>query len=185
MFNIDEFTTRQFDLFNDESSRQPSLQAGLIKTSIGCCLVAFSEHGLYWLEPDPDESSIEKLQVQGEVQRLGDAETEQLMADFLVADKPQLHLQGSDFQLSVWSALADVSHGTTVAYGELAEKLGAPMAARAVGSAVGANKLALVVPCHRVLPAGGGLGGFRWGEALKAELLRLEHSEPPQKAVSA
>ena len=86
---------------------------------------------------------------------------------------------GTPFQVAVWQALRGIGWGQTVSYGELARALGKPAsAARAVGGAVAANPLALAVPCHRVLPAGGGVGGFRWGAARKARLLALERSEP-------
>lgn len=85
-----------------------------------------------------------------------------------------LHLRGTSFQLSVWQRLLAIPAGGIVTYGELAASLGRPNAARAVGSAVGANTIALFVPCHRVVAASGALGGYRWGSALKAVLLEGE-----------
>ena len=87
---------------------------------------------------------------------------------------PAVDLRGTAFQLDVWAALQRVPAGTTVTYGELAAAAGHPTAVRAVGSACGANPVAVVVPCHRVLPADGSLGGFRCGPARKAALLRRE-----------
>jgi O-6-methylguanine DNA methyltransferase len=81
---------------------------------------------------------------------------------------------GTVFQQAVWSAMAKVPHGETATYGELAEQIGRPKAGRAVGTAVGANPLAVVLPCHRVLPAAGGLGGFRWGVKRKRRMLGWE-----------
>lgn len=82
--------------------------------------------------------------------------------------------QGTDFRRAVWSALREVPRGRTVTYGELAARLGMPGKARAVGQAVGGNLLHLVVPCHRVLPASGGSGGFNAGIDVKEALLALE-----------
>ena len=86
-------------------------------------------------------------------------------------------LVGTPFQLRVWCALLAVPYGATTTYGTLAADLGDARLARAVGQAVGANPMAIVVPCHRVLRAGGSLGGYRWGVERKAELLACEASE--------
>jgi AraC family transcriptional regulator of adaptative response/methylated-DNA-[protein]-cysteine methyltransferase len=88
----------------------------------------------------------------------------------------RLHLCGSVFQLQVWTALLRIRPGYYVGYGDLAREIGAPRASRAVGQAVGANRVALLVPCHRVLAAGGRIGGFRWGTALKRAMLEQEAS---------
>ena len=78
------------------------------------------------------------------------------------------------FQRRVWDALRTVPYGTVVTYAELAWKIGKPTAARAVGNAVGANRLPIVIPCHRVV-ASGGIGGFgETGVAIKRALLKLE-----------
>ncbi len=85
-----------------------------------------------------------------------------------------LVLCGTPFQREVWRALMTLHVGQTVSYGELALELGKPGAARAVGSAVGANRLGFVVPCHRVVRQDGKIGQFRWGSELKARLLAWE-----------
>lgn len=85
-------------------------------------------------------------------------------------------LVGSPFQLKVWEALLRVPAGRTVSYGELARAIGEPNAARAVGSAVGANRLAYLVPCHRVIRETGAFGGYRWGVERKQAMLAWESS---------
>jgi AraC family transcriptional regulator, regulatory protein of adaptative response / methylated-DNA-[protein]-cysteine methyltransferase len=85
-----------------------------------------------------------------------------------------LAVTGTNFQVQVWRALLELEPGETVTYGALARKLGKPDAARAVGTAVGANPIAWVIPCHRVLRAGGVLGGYRWGPARKQMIRRWE-----------
>jgi AraC family transcriptional regulator of adaptative response/methylated-DNA-[protein]-cysteine methyltransferase len=85
-----------------------------------------------------------------------------------------LAVTGTNFQVQVWRALLELEPGETVTYGSLARKLGKPDAARAVGTAVGANPVAWVIPCHRVLRAGGLLGGYRWGTARKQMIRRWE-----------
>ena len=85
-----------------------------------------------------------------------------------------LDLQGTPFQLMVWSALRDIPPGKVATYGEIAGKIGKPRAARAVGQSCGSNKVVLFVPCHRVVAAQGKLGGFGGGLSLKKALLLHE-----------
>ncbi len=91
-------------------------------------------------------------------------------------------LPGSEFQGRVWSELQRIPYGETISYRELATRVGSPQAPRAVGRANGSNRLAVIVPCHRVIAAGGGLGGYGGGLAAKRWLLDLE-SRPQDRAV--
>ena len=88
-----------------------------------------------------------------------------------------LDLHGTVFQRQVWDALQDIPAGRTITYGELARRVGLPGGARAVAQACGANPAAVVVPCHRVVAADGGLGGYRWGTERKRALLEREQAE--------
>jgi len=88
---------------------------------------------------------------------------------------------GTELQRAVWAELTKVPYGTTITYGDLAAKLGRPRAARAVGQAVGANPIPIVIPCHRVLPAAGGVGGFGPGPDWKRRLLSLENARYSEK----
>lgn len=85
-----------------------------------------------------------------------------------------LDLRGTPFQLLVWKALTQIPYGTTKTYGELAEAIGQPKAARAVGRAVGSNPVGIIIPCHRVIGARGDLRGFGGGLEIKVKLLTLE-----------
>jgi O-6-methylguanine DNA methyltransferase len=82
--------------------------------------------------------------------------------------------QGTEFKQQVWKLLREVRAGTTVSYGELAARVGAPGAARAVGTANATNPICLIVPCHRVIRTGGGLGGYGFGLERKRWLLAHE-----------
>lgn len=85
-----------------------------------------------------------------------------------------LQWQGTDFQIRVWRELTKIPFGATPHYQQIAERIGAPKASRAVGSANGRNRLPLFVPCHRIIAAGGKLGGFTGGLGLKKRLLAHE-----------
>jgi methylated-DNA-[protein]-cysteine S-methyltransferase len=89
-----------------------------------------------------------------------------------------LDLRGTPFQRAVWEELLRIPYGETRTYAEIARAIGRPQAVRAVGTANGANPVALVVPCHRVVATGGKLGGYGGGLALKERLLALERAEP-------
>jgi methylated-DNA-[protein]-cysteine S-methyltransferase len=85
-----------------------------------------------------------------------------------------LALGGTAFQKSVWRQLQEIPYAETISYGELARRVGNPKAARAVGAANGKNPLPIVIPCHRVIEAGGKLGGFGGGLPTKEALLAIE-----------
>lgn len=85
-----------------------------------------------------------------------------------------LHVRGTNFQIQVWRALLAVPCGETTSYSELAQRIGRPRAARAVGAAVGSNPVSVLIPCHRVLRRDGSLGGYRWGLKRKQALLHWE-----------
>jgi methylated-DNA-[protein]-cysteine S-methyltransferase len=85
-----------------------------------------------------------------------------------------LAVEGTPFQRTVWRALQEIPYGETISYGELARRVGNPKASRAAGSANGKNRIPIVIPCHRVIAAGGKLGGFGGGLPVKQALLELE-----------
>jgi O-6-methylguanine DNA methyltransferase len=89
-----------------------------------------------------------------------------------------LDVRGTAFQKAVWAEVTRIPYGTTRAYGQIAQRIGRPRAARAVGTAVGANPLPILIPCHRVIGAGGSLTGYGGGLEVKAALLRLEGALP-------
>ena len=91
-------------------------------------------------------------------------------------DSIPLDLHGTAFQYRVWEALASIPAGETRTYTEVARQLGKPRAVRAVASACAANRVAVVVPCHRVVRSDGSLGGYRWGLPRKAALLAEERA---------
>lgn len=106
------------------------------------------------------------------------AAVDQLVAYFageLTSFELELDLRGTEFQRRVWQALLTIPYGETRSYGEIAEQIGAPGSARAVGLANGHNPIAIVVPCHRVIGSNGSLTGFGGGLGRKRTLLELEN----------
>ena len=89
----------------------------------------------------------------------------------------QLHLKGTPFQLKVWKALLEIPAGDTQTYGNLAEDIGHPNAYRAVGTAVGQNSIAFIIPCHRVIASTGVIGNYRWGSDRKAAMIGREAAQ--------
>jgi AraC family transcriptional regulator, regulatory protein of adaptative response / methylated-DNA-[protein]-cysteine methyltransferase len=152
--------------------------------SLGAILVASTHVGICSIQlgDDPDvlvrnlQDSFPQAKLIGR-----DREYEQLVAKVVgFVETPQLGLdlpldiRGTAFQQRVWQALSKIPSGTTVSYAELAASIGAPKAIRAVASACAANKLAVAIPCHRVVRTDGSLSGYRWGAARKRALLECE-----------
>ena len=152
--------------------------------ALGSILVAQSERGIcaILLGDDPD-ALVRDLQDRFPRARLigGDRAFEQVVARVVgFVEAPQIGLdlpldvRGTAFQQRVWQALREIPPGETVSYAEIARRIGAPKAVRAVGAACGANAIAVAIPCHRVVRTDGGLSGYRWGVERKRALLDKE-----------
>ncbi len=94
--------------------------------------------------------------------------------DWKRLDQIKLHLSGTPFQIKVWESLLKIPEGRVSTYGDIASKIGNPNAFRAVGTAIGNNPVAYLIPCHRVIQKSGHLGGYRWGEDKKSAILGWE-----------
>ena len=115
----------------------------------------------------------------GRLQRQVSRELEQYLAGERQEFTFPIRSAGSEFSQRVWRAVQAIPYGETITYGELARRIGNPKAFRAVGTANGRNPLPLVIPCHRVVAAGGRLGGYGGGLRLKRRLLDLELAHSP------
>jgi AraC family transcriptional regulator of adaptative response/methylated-DNA-[protein]-cysteine methyltransferase len=91
--------------------------------------------------------------------------------------KIKLHLKGTDFQLKVWESLLQIPMGGLSTYGNIAQNIGKPNAARAVGTAIGSNPIAFLIPCHRVIQSSGIFGGYMWGPDRKAAIIGWEAAQ--------
>jgi AraC family transcriptional regulator of adaptative response/methylated-DNA-[protein]-cysteine methyltransferase len=153
-------------------------------SSLGGFAVAASERGLVMLAfGDPDEPPARALR-----ERFPGADIREdpgFMADAVrkaagLIEHPErtsdlaVDLRGSEFERRVWSALREIRPGETVSYGDIARRIGAPRDAREVADACAANRLAILVPCHRVVKKDGSISGYRWGFQRKRELLARE-----------
>ncbi|WP_449429888.1 bifunctional DNA-binding transcriptional regulator/O6-methylguanine-DNA methyltransferase Ada [Pseudomonas putida] len=152
--------------------------------SLGAILVAQSEKGICAiLLGDEPEELLQQLQDQLPKARLigADADYERLVAEVVgFVEAPALGLnlpldvQGTAFQERVWQALREIPAGSRVSYTDIAERIGAPKAVRAVAMACAANHIAVAIPCHRVVRRDGDISGYRWGVERKLQLLKRE-----------
>jgi AraC family transcriptional regulator, regulatory protein of adaptative response / methylated-DNA-[protein]-cysteine methyltransferase len=154
------------------------MKYGFFESPFGKCCMAFTSDGLSTLIfADSDESALNDLQKRfpGAKFHLKESESIALGKDIFENKKEiKLNLSGTDFQKSVWNALKTIPSGTIISYVDVANMIGKPKAVRAVGTAIGANPIAWLIPCHRVLRSDGKLGGYRWGLALKIKMLKAE-----------
>jgi AraC family transcriptional regulator of adaptative response/methylated-DNA-[protein]-cysteine methyltransferase len=142
-------------------------------TPRGICHIAFA---------DDRQAALERLRAAHPAARLSATgagpQAEALHAaldrDWTTAAKIRLHLHGTQFQMKVWEALLRIPAGRLASYGDVAAAVGAPDASRAVGTAVGANPVALLIPCHRVIRQSGAVGGYRWGAPRKQAIIGWE-----------
>lgn len=160
------------------------LRFAIGECDLGCILVAWGERGISAIDlgDNPEELAVafqrrfpEAVMIEGE------PEIESLLsrvARFVenptgTLDLP-LEISGTAFEQRVWAALRTIPPGETASYGEIARRIGAPTAARAVARACAANRLAVAIPCHRVVGHDGALTGYRWGIERKRALLARE-----------
>jgi AraC family transcriptional regulator, regulatory protein of adaptative response / methylated-DNA-[protein]-cysteine methyltransferase len=156
------------------------------RSSLGCVLVAATRRGVsaILIGGDPAElrADLKERFPKAKFIEPSVAFTELVAEVIRFVDDPKharglalpLDIRGTTFQRRVWEELRAIPSGETVTYGEVARRIGAPHAVRAVASACGANKLAVAIPCHRVISADGSLAGYRWGVERKRRLLERE-----------
>ena len=144
-------------------------------TSKGICHMSFA---------DDEQKSLENLK-----QRFPNASYHQLLDknqqdglfifqhDWSKLDQIKLHLNGTPFQLKVWETLLKIPMGSLTTYGDIAQKIESPKASRAVGSAIGNNPVAFLIPCHRVIQSSGKFGGYMWGTTRKNAIIGWEAAQ--------
>lgn len=169
------------------------IRTGVHPSPFGEALLAATDRGICFLAFLPDPGTAERAASEEEARaalkrRWPDAETVQepeltealarrafrVLEEDASTEPLVLHLRGTNFQLQVWRALLRIPPGRLASYGALAELVGRPGAARAVGGAVGANPVSFLIPCHRVIRSGGDIGSYRWGASRKRAMLGWE-----------
>lgn len=160
------------------------IRFAVAESSLGSVLVAQTDKGVcaIFLGDDP-QALVHNLEDRFPKARLvgGDAGFEKVVAKVVgLVEAPgrgidlPLDIQGTAFQQRVWRALRDVRPGDTASYADIAQAIGAPKAVRAVAQACGANKIAVAIPCHRIVRNDGAISGYRWGVERKRALLKRE-----------
>lgn len=170
-----------------QGGRGETIRFAAGECSLGAVVVAASDKGVcaISLGEDPDRL-VKELQDRFPQARLvgGDAKFERMIARVIgLVEAPRrtfhlpLDIRGTAFQQRVWQALQKIPPGTTMSYAQIAQRIGFPKAARAVAGACARNKLAVAIPCHRVVATSGALSGYRWGVARKRVLLERERRD--------
>jgi AraC family transcriptional regulator of adaptative response/methylated-DNA-[protein]-cysteine methyltransferase len=164
---------------------------GLHPTPFGECFVATTERGIHQLDFIMPDNGIEfylnRLRLAWPKAdmyphpRLIQTIVETSFVNTRAADSVKLWIKGSQFQLNVWKAVMSLPEGALCSYSSIAKAINKPLAARAVGSAVASNAIALLIPCHRIIQADGTLGHYRWGQYRKQALIGMEHVDKRSK----
>ncbi len=156
------------------------------QTTLGPVVIAYTDVGVASIQFGDDEDDlVVRLAAEfPQAELVPEPESHpwlQVVLDYLTGEQPHpelpLDIRGTAFQRRVWQAIRVIPPGETRSYGEIAAEIGRPTAARAVANACGQNRLALAIPCHRVVRADGGYGGYRWGAERKSVLLELEAAD--------
>lgn len=157
-----------------------AIRWAIAPTSLGQMLVAATERGICRLSFDEDEAVLAERFPYADIAPGGTALADLVARTIAAVESPQrphdlpLDVKGTAFQEAVWRELSRIPAGETLSYAALAARVGKPGAARAAGSACGANNVAILIPCHRAKRGDGSLGGYAYGLAIKTELLARE-----------
>jgi AraC family transcriptional regulator of adaptative response/methylated-DNA-[protein]-cysteine methyltransferase len=147
-------------------------QVLIASTSSGICYLAFTDDNekqlkeLLAMFPNADLQHCKDPQHSNALRFLTDHKSS--------VNEIRLHLKGSPFQLKVWNALLNIKEGNLSTYGKISSDIQLPRSARAVGTAIGSNPVAFIIPCHRVVQGGGSYGQYRWGENRKRIMIGWE-----------
>jgi AraC family transcriptional regulator of adaptative response/methylated-DNA-[protein]-cysteine methyltransferase len=151
-------------------------------TPFGKIIIASTQRGVCYMVFEEDEAkATQELKLQfrkAEFTEQADAMQEKALEIFdkerNSLEEIKLHLKGTPFQLKVWEALLKIPLGSLATYGAIADQIGSPKAARAVGTAIGSNPIAYLIPCHRVIQGSGATGGYMWGSTRKQAIIGWE-----------
>lgn len=158
--------------------KNKEIRFGTSDTKFGNCFIAWFDNKICQLSFfDNHEKELERftLKFKSNKQVLDNENAAKIIDRiFEQGEFPDIYLEGTPFQQKVWKALLEIPSGSTTTYADIARATGHPKAVRAAGTAIGANPIAVLIPCHRVVRTDGGLGGYRWGLDVKKKLLAFE-----------
>jgi AraC family transcriptional regulator, regulatory protein of adaptative response / methylated-DNA-[protein]-cysteine methyltransferase len=186
-------TSRLHDLFIQIEGMTPGeyqqggknlrIYYSVAETIFGNILIASTNKGICHISflnevPEPPESDIRLRFPAATLEQKTDLHQQQALKmfrdDWSDLDQVKLHLKGTPFQIKVWNALLQIPSGALKSYKEIAKEVGDMHASRAVGTAVGNNPIAFLIPCHRVITSSGNLGGYHWGVDRKSAMIAME-----------
>ncbi|WP_018341494.1 methylated-DNA--[protein]-cysteine S-methyltransferase [Cytophaga aurantiaca] len=188
-------TSRLHDLFIQIEGMTPgeyknggahlSIEYSFSDSAFGKVIIASTPHGichLTFIENEADGLTQLKSVFPNAtyLKKINDAHSNALLIfsmDWSKLKQVKLHLKGTEFQLKVWEALLKIPMGVLTSYGDIAATIQKPSASRAVGTAIGSNPIAFLIPCHRVIQASGNLGGYMWGITRKTAMIGWESSK--------
>lgn len=155
------------------------------ESPFGNLLVASTSKGVCYMAFDKDETHALNDLIQkfpnAAFQRKSDGIQQNALSifqnDWSRLPEIKLHLKGTGFQLKVWETLLKIPMGQLSTYGSIAEQIGQPNASRAVGTAIGSNPVAFLIPCHRVIQSSGNIGGYMWGNTRKTAIIGWESAK--------
>jgi len=162
--------TIRFDVQNSQFGKYL-----IASTDKGVCQLHFFDNGLQQALQD-----LKSMWPNAKIVEGTDLHQEQVAKFFrndFETERVKLHLRGTDFQLKVWEALLKIPQGNLTTYGTIAHHIQCPSASRAVGTAIGNNPIAFIIPCHRVIQQAGKIGEFRWGTVRKKAMIGWEASQ--------
>jgi len=185
-------TSRLHDLFVSIEGMTPAeykndgqnlnINYNFADSPFGHMIIASTERGICYMAFEEDELvAVESLRTKfpnAVFKQQPDAHQQNALLffqhDWTKLSKIKLHLRGTDFQLKVWETLLTVPVGRLTTYGSIAQKINSPGASRAVGTAIGSNPVAFLIPCHRVIQSSGTFGGYMWGNTRKTAIIGWE-----------
>ena len=179
--NIEGMTPAEYR----DGGRDLAINYSFAESPFGSLIVASTAKGVCYMAFQEDEKlALEDLELKfpnADFQRKLDLLQQNALFifqnDWSKLDQVKLHLKGTDFQLKVWESLLKIPLGKLSTYGAIASQIGNPSASRAVGTAIGSNPVAFLIPCHRVIQSSGTFGGYMWGPTRKTAIIGWEGSK--------
>jgi AraC family transcriptional regulator of adaptative response/methylated-DNA-[protein]-cysteine methyltransferase len=179
--NIERMTPGEFK----NGGRDLEIRYQFADSPFGNIVIASTDKGICnLLFVDDRDNGIKQLQKDWPNADFTEGQNEQIenmqrifSDDWTNLDQVKLHIQGTEFQLKVWEALLKIPAGKLATYSDIAAQIGNPKASRAVGTAIGRNPIAYLIPCHRVIKKVGGIGEYRWGSTRKTAMIGWEAAQ--------